>query len=1098
MSEKSFEFDDEDKIGSAATSTTVAARQTQQLERTVTFTGPSGSKLPPRTRTQASRIPIEYRTLSIHVYDSQRFDANESRVKVKRNTGKSWLPWNNKTRSSNDNNGTNELNSGENVDFFSKLDHHLIDADAVCQRFNVGATEGLTASAAAKRLQRNGKNVLQRRNPQLWKKFLRYLFGDFCSILWVGVIIFFISWRPLGNPPAPYNLALAIVVIIVICFQAVFSGLQDWSAARVMDSILNLVPENAVVLRDGQLTTVPSSELVVGDVVQLSTGQKVPADMRIIKASNDLKFDRAVLTGESEEVPGTVTTDERNFLEARNIAFLGTHVCNGTATAVVVLAGSSSVMGRINKLTASSNDERTQLQQEISRFVNIIIGLTLTLVIIMLVYWLAYLRKYHPGYINTVGILTNLMSLVVAFIPEGMPMAVAMTLSLVARRMKDAQVLPKSLSTVETLGTVNVVCSDKTGTLTENRMTVVSLAHVDSCIDLSQLPTNSPAFGTLRRGMVLCNDSSFDPSTAELPIADRKIQGNATDGALLRFAAAINGGLEAVSTLYNRVFDLPFNSKNKFALTFVVESGHKDKLSGEIFVKGAPDVLLDRCSSYMTETGAVMELDKEAKDMLVARQEEWSRLGQRVIMITSKQHSTGKETGTVEFENEITDAATTSLTVIGLVGIVDPPRADIPHTVSEVRRCGSRFFMVTGDFRLTAVAIATQIGILSRRADPDRVAEFGAKNRFAELETVRHDRLAFIDGSLVIEGKEIFELKPAEWDVVCKYEEVVFARTTPEQKLRIVTELRARDFVVAVTGDGVNDAPALKAANVGVALISGSEVAMEAADLVLMGPFSSIVDSIRLGRLVFQNLQKVISYLLPAGSWSEDWPVVLNVFFGCPLPLSSFLMIIICCFTDLACCLMLVFEREEFDLLSLPPRDPKKSHLVNTRLYGHSYIFMGCMETIIAHSMFFLYMYQAAGIPMNKLFFSYTNYSDGYYGHSQEALNNFLNTGQCVYFVALVMIQMFNLNSTRNKKMSILQNGPHRNPWLALGPVISLVIAVFVTEQPGMQKLFGTASVPIRFWLIPVPLGLGLLVMDEIRKLLVRTWPKGPVARVSW
>jgi len=271
---------------------------------------------------------------------------------------------------------------------------------------------------------------------------------------------------------------------------------------------------------------------------------------------------------------------------------------------------------------------------------------------------------------------------------------------------------------------------------------------------------------------------------------------------------------------------------------------------------------------------------------------------------------------------------------------------------------------------------------------------------------------------------------------------------------------------------------------------------------VLMDKFDSIVEAIRLGRLVFQNLQKVIGYLLPAGSWSEIWPVLMNVFIGIPLPLSAFLMIIICVFTDLFLSLSLIMEKEEFDLLDLPPRNHKKDHLINLRIYLQSYLFIGVMETTCAHSMFFLYMYRHAKIPFHALVFAFEKYSDGFYGYTEAELVHFQTVGQCVYFVTLVILQWGNILSIRNKRLSILQADPfrkgRRNLWLFGGALMSFVIAIFVTEVPGIQSLFGTASVPIEFWLLPLPLALGILTMDEMRKLVVRTWPKGPIARIAW
>jgi sodium/potassium-transporting ATPase subunit alpha len=776
---------------------------------------------------------------------------------------------------------------------------------------------------------------------------------------------------------------------------------------------------------------------------------------------------------------------------------MGTLVTNGNATGVVVLTGARSVMGRIAKMTAGVKQKPTLIQKEINRFVAIIIGLTVLLALTILFTWVGWLRKDHPTYMSVVAMLNNVMGCVVAFIPEGVPVGVALTLMMVARRMKQTSILPKGLATVETLGCVNVICSDKTGTLTQNRMFVKSLGMVDWEFSLDDLAAGlevSHGLANVLRASVLCNDATFDSETMYLPSYERTVNGNATDAAVLRLADHVGAATPRNLEPYERIHQIPFNSKNKWMLTM-----HRDPDNTSpgylIYVKGAPDVILPRCSTYWSAVhNAVRPLDTDAREKFSSFQAKLSRRAERVIVICQRRYVPVHEVGSNGFSDEIIESGVQDLTVLGIFGIIDPPRPETASTVAACRRAGIRFFMVTGDFGLTAAAIARDIGIFDGTAEPDTIDDL---RDFSDEGKNPHSR-----HSLLLEGTSLSSLTQDEWSTVCGYDEIVFARTSPEQKLRIVSELQAKGNYVAVTGDGVNDAPALRAANVGVAIGGGSDVAIEAADLVLLDRFDSIVEAIRLGRLVFQNLQKVIAYLLPAGSWSEIWPVIMNVFFGVPSPLSSFLMIIICVFTDLFLSLSLIMEKEEFDLLSIPPRDPKKDHLINMRIYGQSYLFVGVMEAFSAHAMFFLYMWKAAGIPFSDLVFAFEKYTDGFHGYTQDELTHFNNVGQCVYFVSLVIMQWGNILSVRSKRMSLLQADPirpaRRNPWLPLAMLISLVIAIFVTEVPGIQSLFGTASVPIQYWFIPLGLALGILVMDELRKVLVRQFPKGPVARISW
>jgi sodium/potassium-transporting ATPase subunit alpha len=477
------------------------------------------------------------------------------------------------------------------------------------------------------------------------------------------------------------------------------------------------------------------------------------------------------------------------------------------------------------------------------------------------------LRRDHKGFLNLIAMLNNVMGCVVAFIPEGMPVGVALTLMMVARRMKGANVLPKGLSTVETLGCVNVICSDKTGTLTENKMTVTSIGFLDELKPADELAPQLASehcpkpLQQLHQAAVLCNDAMFDPTTIDLPVPERAIQGNATDGAVLRFAEDAKLG-RSVQDSFPRAFSIPFNSKNKWMLSLHNEGGRSENLDGQdylVLVKGAPDVLLPKCSSWLSfHSNKVEPLNHEARKLLSQAQEKLSRNAERVIMLCQRRYKPTASLRSNAFSDEIAEHALADLTIIGLLGILDPPRPESAETVATCRRAGIRFFMVTGDFGLTGAAIARRIGIFSGDGEPDTINNI---LRHTTTEKAVVDETSSSNSSnraLLLEGSQLGDLSDADWDVVCAYEEIVFGRTTPEQKLRIVNELKQRNNVVAVTGDGVNDAPALRASDVGIAIVSGSDVALEASDLVLMDKFSSIVDGIRLGRLVFQNLQKVI------------------------------------------------------------------------------------------------------------------------------------------------------------------------------------------------------------------------------------------------
>jgi sodium/potassium-transporting ATPase subunit alpha len=412
--------------------------------------------------------------------------------------------------------------------------------------------------------------------------------------------------------------------------------------------------------------------------------------------------------------------------------------------------------------------------------------------------------------------------------------------------------------------------------------------------------SNKPLRQLANLGAV-CNAAEFDASTVNEPLAERKINGDATDTAILRFAEDMTP-VSSLRTFWRSIYQVTFNSKNKFAIN-VVQSDSAPEEGTVLMIKGAPDILLPRCGSYIGMNGIERLSEQDREDMEILKNN-WSSQGKRVILMAKKnlEYMIFNPTEQPrEYENDIMGRATSELILVGLVAIEDPPRDEIPECVRVLRGAGIRVFMVTGDFKLTASAIAQKCGIITVPKNKiDDVTNLAFSDEYLESAGIKEASSFDPDRThaIALSGADLETLDESQWDKLCKYEEVVFARTTPEHKLRIVKELQAREMTVGMTGDGVNDAPSLKAADIGIAMGSGSDIAIEAADMVLLDSFAAIVEAVKYGRVVYDNLKKTIAYLLPAGSFSEFWPVITNVIFGIPQVLSSFLMIIICCCTD--------------------------------------------------------------------------------------------------------------------------------------------------------------------------------------------------------
>jgi len=1009
------------------------------------------------------------------------------------------------------------------ADAIAAIDVHLIPTDEVFVRYSCSPNVGLEPIAVERRL-KDGKNIISPPPTKYWLKALNYVFGGFNFLMWIAFVVTILSYKPLGQPPAAFNLGVAVLLMLVIVVSATFYALVDWNANRIMKSIKSLIAQEASVIRDAKQQLIHANDIVVGDIVVLTTGDRVPADLRIVQMSSDLRFDRSLLTGESDMIPASLDSTSDNALETRNLALTSTFVTQGTCHGVVFATGDRTVMGRLVRMSGETKFKLTTIQKEIWFFTKVISAIALSLFCFSLFLYGVWLRKSYPGYetisiaiINSIGCLT-------AFVPQGLPVCVALSLTVIARRMSKRNVLVKNLATIETLGCISVLCSDKTGTLTAGKMAVASVAFLDSSMKATEIeetvagvadPKTYAALDAMHKVTRLCNGAKFDAGTIGRPIAERVVKGDPTDTAILRFSEALSIpslNINSASLLDSsrRLFDIPFNSKNKWMLSVMqfneMVGGDISEKQSKIwlFAKGAPDILFRSCTTVMTSNGAVLPFDDLAREQLGALQSTWSSEGQRVLALCRKPLEVFKgELPPSDLEAAMYDEMQ-DLTLVGLVGIRDPPRSDVPAAIDVIRRAGVRVFMVTGDFRLTAVAIARQVGIVSQeRIDTIqdvRSTKYPEQIRPSLVKPLVDDPIR----SLVLTGEDVATLTPADWNVVVgNYTEIVFARTTPDQKMSIVENIKARgDNTVAVTGDGVNDAPALKASDIGVAMGSGSDVAKEAAALILLNnDFASIPVAIEMGRLVFDNLKKVTLYLMPVGSYTEFMGVLSNVLLGMQIPLSSYLQVCFSITNDVVMSISLMYEKAEADLMLRKPRNARTDRLTDWRLFFQIYLFLGLMAWPCCMAMWFLYMAQN-GLGFYDVILTYNKWQDGWKGKSGDELTNLVNTGQCIYYVTMVFIQYGSLLAIRNRRVSLLQSnplwGPRQNLIVPVGMVGTALIAIVNLYGPGLQQVFYTTPIPAMFWGPPFGFALGILIVDELRKLIVRTHPNSIIAKMAW
>uniref|UniRef100_A0A8D3DLJ1 Sodium/potassium-transporting ATPase subunit alpha n=1 Tax=Scophthalmus maximus TaxID=52904 RepID=A0A8D3DLJ1_SCOMX len=938
-------------------------------------------------------------------------------------------------------------------------------------RYNTSVTKGMTSTFAQQILERDGPNELKppKGTPE-YVKFARQLAGGLQCLMWVAAVICFIAFGielSRGNLTCFDDLYLAITLIAVVVVTGCFGYYQEFKSTNIIASFKNLVPQQAVVIRDGKKNQINAYQLVVGDLVEIKGGDRVPADIRII-TSQACKVDNSSLTGESEPQTRSPECTHENPLETRNIAFFSTTCLEGTAaTGMIINTGDRTIIGRIASLASGVGNEKTPIAIEIEHFVDIIAGLAIffgfTFFVVAMFIGYAFLEAT-----------IFFMAIVVAYVPEGLLATVTVCLSLTAKRLARKNCVVKNLEAVETLGSTSVICSDKTGTLTQNRMTVAHLwfdNHIhaaDTTEDQSgqSFDQSSETWRSLARVATLCNRATFRPDQEGIPIPRRLVVGDASETALLKFTELTVGNIMDYRNRFKKVVEVPFNSTNKFQLS-VHELEDPLDLRYLLVMKGAPERILERCSTILIK-GQELPLDEQWSEAFQTAYMDLGGLGERVlgfchIYLNEKEFPRG-----YRFDPDEMNFTTSGLCFAGLISMIDPPRATVPDAVMKCRTAGIRVVMVTGDHPITARAIAANVGIITEGSET--VEDIAERKRIPVEQVNKRDARA-----CVISGGQLKDMSSDELDDALRnHPEMVFARTSPQQKLIIVESCQGS--IVAVTGDGVNDSPALKKADIGIAMgIAGSDAAKNAADMILLDDnFASIVTGVEQGRLIFDNLKKSIAYTLTKNI-PELTPYLIYITVSVPLPLGCITILFIELATDIYPSVSLAYEKAESDIMHLKPRNPRRDRLVNEALAVYSYFQIGAIQSFAGFTDYFTAMAQEGWFPLLCI------------GLRSQWEDVHLQDLQDSYGQEWVNIKMCDWLGTGFLLPPCLF--VCRNRVLVSAIVFQLLLGNLLCYCPGMPNIFNFMPIRVQWWFVPVPYGILIFVYDEIRKLGVRRYP---------
>ena len=890
---------------------------------------------------------------------------------------------------------------------------HQLTPDEALRSLQSGPA-GLSADIARRRLTEFGPNqVVRTQRESVLRQFVQEFVHFFALILWLAAgLAFWAHWKDPGQGMA--TLGFAIIGVIVV--NGVFSFWQAYRAERALDALEKLLPHVAKVLRNGGYAKIAAADLVPGDVISLEAGDLIPADCRLLEAFG-MRVDVATITGESlPKARDAHPSSEQNFLHSRNAMLAGTTVVSGNGKAVVCATGAHTEFGKIAHLTQTVRRDSFPLQREIAFVSRIVAILATALGVVFFLIGLTIPLSFTQNLLFAIGI-------IVANVPEGLLPTVTLSLAMGAQRMARRNVVIRRLPAVETLGSATIICTDKTGTLTENRMHVRRLhlgGEFHELSDEAQLAALAQRHPQFFEALRLCHDLKETGGQGK-----QAFLGDPTEVALAELAAS----LTPVERAAPRVDEVPFDSDRRRMSTL-----HRTGQGLVLYAKGALETLLPLCVEIDTGGGTEV-LTQEWRSRLLESQEIMAGDGLRVLAIARRKVAEGYDRERLEEQ----------LVLTGLAGLDDPPRPEAPAAVRTCRLAGIRVIMITGDHPHTAAAVARQIGLVTS------------------------------EKPAVITGEELLRMSPIQLQLALDTPEILFARIAADQKMLIVRALQNKGETVAVTGDGVNDAPALRQADIGIAMgVTGTDVARETADMVLTDDnFASIVAAVEEGRAVFDNIRKFLTYIL-SSNIPELIPYLGFVLFRIPLPLTIIQILAVDLGTDMLPALALGVELPAAHVMQRPPR-PRGQRLLDLGLLARAYGFLGMLEAAAAMAAFFFVLVPAGwsyGQPIgahDRLFPAYLQ-----------------ATTACLS--AIVVMQVVNIFLCRSDRDSAFSVGIDSNRWILFGIAAELLVIMAIDYTTWGNLLFGAAPIELRVWMFFLPFAAGMLILEELRKLVVRRY----------